>query len=265
MISLLGIYRPRRTPLHLAPAWLKMLLLLTLSIASVMTSDPVTSLGVMVACLLLLVSTAPPVKATLKGMGVIALIAVFTTLFQVWRGDYARAIDLAGDLIAIAALALAVTSSTSMAAMLDLVATMAKPLRRIVPPDTIGVTVALALRSIPEAARILTEARVAARARGMDRNLRAVAVPAASRSVGFALQLGQALHARGIAESGHAYRIDRDLDTNAMTDAAATHGLGEPPVRDADHGGFADSTTNPRAADVTDSTDSGRTDGSSQG
>ena len=231
MIAMLGLYRPRRTPMHRAPVWFKMLLLVGISITSVAVSDPVTSIGITAACILLLVSTLPPAKATLKGMAFIILIAAMTTLFQVWRGDYVRALDLAGDLVSIAALALAITSSTSMGAMLDFVSTLARPLRWILPPDSVGVMVALTLRAIPESARILTEARVAARARGLEREPRAFLIPAASRSVGFALQLGQALHARGIAESGRALRSDRD-DAPRETPVM----LAEPPVREVETG-----------------------------
>lgn len=229
MISLLGLYRPRHTPMHRAPAWFKVLMLLGLSLTCVMVSDPVTSIGITAACLLLLASTAPPAKATLKGMSVIVVIALLTTLFQIWRGDFVRALDLAGDLISIAALALAVSSSTSMADMLDLVATLARPLRWILPPETLGVMVSLTLRTIPEAARILTEARVAARARGLDRNWRAILIPTTTRSVGFALQLGQAMHARGIADSGRRSR--------------AEHAESDPAPKEAPGGDSADGPT----------------------
>ncbi|WP_062296132.1 energy-coupling factor transporter transmembrane component T family protein [Demequina maris] len=229
MISLLGIYRPKRTALHLAPVWFKMLLLVGVSITSIAVSDPVTSIGITAACLLLLASTLPPLKATLKGMGAIILIAALTTVFQVLRGDYVRALDLAGDIVSVAALALAVSSSTSMGAMLDFVTTLARPLRWLLPPESIGVMVSLTLRAIPEAAQILTESRVAARARGMDRSPRAILIPSASRTVGFALQLGQALHARGIAEHGRAARIEPRQVTE---DDAPPPVLAEPPVRE---------------------------------
>ncbi|WP_296664780.1 energy-coupling factor transporter transmembrane protein EcfT [Demequina sp.] len=232
MISLLGLYRPRNTPLHRAPAWFKMLLLLGMSITCLVVSDPVTSIGITLACLLLLASTLPPAKATLRGMGFIVLIAALTTVFQVWRGEYIRALDLAGDLISIAALALAVSCSTSMGEMLDFVTALARPLRWILPPETIGVMVALTLRAIPEAARILVEARVAARARGLDRSVRAILIPSASRTVGFALQLGQALHARGIAESGRGAHVPEPVGAVEGEGSPAAR-LGEPPVRDA--------------------------------
>ncbi|WP_062518124.1 energy-coupling factor transporter transmembrane component T family protein [Demequina gelatinilytica] len=230
MITLLGIYRPARTPLHLAPAWFKMLMLLGISIASLAISDPVTSLGILAASLLLLASTRPPLKATLKGMALITVLAIMAAGFQIWLGDYVRALDLAGDLIAISALALAVTSSTSMAQMMDLVVALARPIRWILPPETLGLLVALTLRAIPEAAQILTESRVAARARGLERDPRAILIPSGARTVGFALQLGQALHARGIAEHGRSSRRTPERERETEVPAPL---LAEPPVREA--------------------------------
>ena len=204
MTSLLGIYRPRNTPLHLAPAWFKALMLLAVAIVAVLLTDPVNSALVMGACLMLLISTGPPLRATLLGLLGIVVIASLSGIFHVWRGEVDRALDLAADLVGLVALALAVTSSTRMEEMLHLISRMLRPLRRIVPPETIGLMFALMLRVIPEVVRILSESRDAARARGMDRSPRAILVPTATRTVGFALQLGQALHARGIAEEGDA-------------------------------------------------------------
>jgi len=200
MISLLGIYRPRNTPLHKSSVGFKLVLLLAATVCVIVVDDPVTACGIAAACLLLLLSTAPPPKPTLRGLGLIALMAGVTVVFQVWRGEYAKAIDTAADIVAISALALAITCSTPMEEVLDAISRLARPIRRILPPETLGLMFAMTLRAIPEAARLLIEARTAARARGLDRSPRAVLIPAATRSVGFALQLGQALHARGIAE-----------------------------------------------------------------
>jgi biotin transport system permease protein len=160
----------------------------------------VTACGIAAACLLLLLSTSPPAKPTLRGLALIALMAAVTVVFQVWRGEYAKAIDTAADIVAISALALAITCSTPMEEVLDAISKLARPIRRLLPPETLGLMFAMTLRAIPEAARLLIEARTAARARGLERSPRAILIPAATRSVGFALQLGQALHARGIAE-----------------------------------------------------------------
>lgn len=200
MISLLGIYRPRNTPLHNSSVGFKLMLMVLALVLVVIIDDPITAVGIAVACLLLLLSTAPPAKATLRGLGLIFIMAGLTVVFQLWRQEWERAIDTAADIVAISALALAITCSTPMEEVLDAISRLARPVRRILPPETLGLMFAMTLRAIPEAARLLIEARTAARARGLERSPRAVLIPAATRSVGFALQLGQALHARGIAE-----------------------------------------------------------------
>ena len=234
MISLLGIYRPRHTPLHRSSVGFKLMLLLATTIVVIVVDDPVTACGIAGACLLLLLSTVPPAKATLRGLLLIALMAGVTVIFQIWRGEYAKAVDTAADIIAISALALAITCSTPMEEVLDAISTLARPVRRILPPETIGLMFAMTLRAIPEAARLIVEARTAARARGLDRSPRAVLIPAATRSVGFALQLGQALHARGIAEVAppepkvkkqkkkHAKKSDTWIEAPPVTDAIPT-------------------------------------------
>ncbi|WP_297081798.1 energy-coupling factor transporter transmembrane protein EcfT [uncultured Demequina sp.] len=237
MISMLGLYRPRHTPLHHAPAWLKVLMLVAMAIVTVVASDPVTSVGLMCASVLLLISTEPPAKATAWAMLGTVLIAALSASLHLWRGDWARAIDVAADLIGIVALALAVTCSTSMAAMLDFVSTLARPIRFILPPETLGLMFALMLRALPEVARLYLESRMAARARGLERSVRAVVFPTTTRSVGFALQLGQALHARGIAEEARGSRKADKAEARGESRAArkATkrrRGKGAPAVAD---------------------------------
>jgi biotin transport system permease protein len=197
---MVGLYRRRNTPLHRVPAGFKILALIGLTIATLYFTEPVVSVGLAAASVLLLASTTPPARATLVTMAWVTLIAVISAGLQVWSGDLMRGIDVGADLIAVVALALAVSSSTSMSEMLDVISFAARPLSPILPPETIALMFALMIRAIPEAAQIWGEARQAARARGMQRSFIAVAVPTATRSVGFAMQLGQALHARGIAD-----------------------------------------------------------------
>ncbi|MFW2514090.1 energy-coupling factor transporter transmembrane component T family protein [Demequina sp. SO4-13] len=209
MITMLGLYRPRRTPLHSAPAWFKVLMLVALAIVTIAIGDPVTSVGIMCACVLLLISTEPPARATVLALVGTVVVAALSSALHLWRGDFTRAIDISADLIGIVALALAVTSSTSMEAMLDFVSWAARPIRFLLPPETLGLMFALMLRALPEVARMYLESRQAARARGLDRSIRAVVFPTTTRTVGFSLQLGQALHARGIGEEARESRRTR--------------------------------------------------------
>src|SRR5690554_3762106 len=226
---MLGLYRPRRTPLHATPAWIKVTMLVVISVATIMIGDPVTSVGIMSACVLLLVSTEPPPRATLWALGATVLVAVLSSLLHLLRGDFVRAVDVAADLVGIVSLALAVTSSTSMESMLDFVSKVARPIRFILPPETLGLMFALMLRSLPEVARLYHESRQAARARGLDRSLRAVLFPTTTRTVGFSLQLGQALHARGIGEEARDKRQRRRAKRGRAATRARSGPAGQPP------------------------------------
>lgn len=200
MTPTLGSFRPGASPLHRLPAWSKVLTLFIWAIVSMVITDPVTALGLCAAALLLLVSVLPSPKPTLKGLGFILVVAAMTAAYQVYRGYVAAGIDIAADLVGLFALSLAVTGSTSMNDMLDFAARLARPFRRILPPTIPGLMFAIMLRTIPEVANIMRESRDAAKARGIRRSPSALMIPTATRTVGFALDLGAALHARGIGD-----------------------------------------------------------------
>jgi len=196
----LGSFRAGASPLHRLPAWSKVLTLFVWAIVSMIITDPVTALGLCAAALLLLVSILPSPKPTLKGLVFILFVAAMTASYQVYRGYVAAGIDIAADLVGLFALSLAVTGSTSMSEMLDFATRAARPFRRILPPTVPGLMFAIMLRTIPEISNIMRESRDAAKARGIRRSPSAFMIPTATRTVGFALDLGAALHARGIGD-----------------------------------------------------------------
>lgn len=200
MIALFGLYRDRRTPLHLVPAWAKMLGLAACGGWLAWNTRPewgVASLGVAIVAL---ASAFPPLGATLRGMAPIALVAVVTGAYQAWLGQEALAVDLAADLLSLVCLSLAVTTSTPLDESMGLVSRAARPLRRWIPPEALALVFSLTIRAIPELTRILAESRDAARSRGLGRSPRAVLVPAGVRTVGYALAVGDAITARGLAD-----------------------------------------------------------------
>lgn len=200
MTQVLGMYRHGNSPLHRLPAWSKVAALIVWSAFTLIVRDPITSGGLAAAALLLLVSVMPAPGPTLRGLGMIVIVAATASAYQMWKGEYVAAIDLGVDLIGLFALSLAITGSTPMSDMLDLATTAARPLRRILPPAVTGLMFAIMLRAIPEIAGIMRQSRDAARARGIRRGPTAFMIPTATRTVGFALDLGAALHARGIGD-----------------------------------------------------------------
>jgi biotin transport system permease protein len=200
MLDGFGIYRPRRTPLHALPVWAKCLGLASAAVAVFLVRDPVWTLVALVASLVILVSALPSPHPTLRGLFPVALLAAFVGAYQWWRGDGSAAPELAADFLTLACLALAVTASTRLDDAAAFIGKAALPLKKVVPPDSVGLVFALTIRAIPEATTILSESRDAARARGLSRRPRATLVPAAVRTFGWALRVGEAITARGLAD-----------------------------------------------------------------
>lgn len=194
------MYRPRNTPMHRLPAWFKILTLIAWTVTSIIVTDPVSAVGMAAAALLLLLSVLPPAGPTLRAMLGLSIIAVLAGAYAAWRIDLNEAIDKTADFVGLFALSLAVTGSTPMGEMLDLITRASRPFRRIIPPAIPGIMFSIVIRVIPEVAQIMAESKQALRARGIERSVRGLVTPTAVRTVGFALDLGQALHARGIAD-----------------------------------------------------------------
>lgn len=232
-MNIAGMYRARNTPMHLLPAWFKLLVLFSWAIVSIIVTDPVSALGMAGAAVLLLVSVLPPPGPTFRAMLGIVIVAALAGLYAAWRIDLMEAIDKSADLVGLFALSLAITGSTPMGEMLDLLTTASRPFRRIVPPAIPGIMFSVVIRVIPEVAQIMAESKQALRARGIERSVRGIVTPTAVRTVGFALDLGQALHARGIADDAipdrrknkkpkAAKKADAELDADATSTADAT-------------------------------------------
>ncbi len=204
MTSVFGIYRERRTPLHRAPASLKVALLVAAAGWLAWTTNPTWSVAALGASILVLASALPPAGPTVRGVLPVVVIAGLTAGYQAWQGNARLGIDLGADFVSLVCLALAVTTSTPLDASMGLVSAAARPMRRWVPPEALALVFSLAIRTIPEITRILAQSRDAALARGLGRSPRAMLVPAGIRTVGYALAVGDAITARGLADSSTA-------------------------------------------------------------
>ncbi|WP_347350274.1 biotin transporter BioY [Intrasporangium sp.] len=93
-----------------------------------------------------------------------------------------------------------VTGTTQPNVLVDGVVRLARPLRRWVDPEAVGIAVAVMFRSIPWVASAFDDVRDAARARGLERNPRALVVPVVIHTVADARATGEALAARGLGD-----------------------------------------------------------------
>lgn len=197
----LGLHHPGRSVLHRAPVAAKLAGLAALSLAVVL----VPGLTPAVAALALVVGATAlarvPWHRTTRGLLPVVLTAVALGAYQTWVGDPARGVEAAVDLLTLVLAGSLVTATTRADDLLAAVTRAARPLRHVgLPPETVGLAVSLFLRTVPVLVQTVAETRDAARARGLERDPRALVVPAAVRMVGHARSTGDALAARGLGD-----------------------------------------------------------------
>lgn len=197
----IGAYRPGRSWLHRARPGAKLAGLLFFGLAVVIVPGWPASLAALgLAIGLAVVAGLGPggVWRVVRGF---AIVAVLLFAFQAWQHGWPRGLEVVADLLALILAASAVTASTATDDMLDTVVWVITPLRRVgVAPERVALAFSLAIRSIPLALEVARETRSAARARGLDRSLRAFATPFVLRMVAHARHTGEALQARGLGD-----------------------------------------------------------------
>lgn len=197
--TLLGLYRPGTTLLHRAPTGAKLLALVVAGTIIVVWRSPAVAVGALVVSIGLVLWSRTDLRAFWRALRPIVLIAALLFAFQWWYADVLHAVQVVARLLAVVVLATVITATTSADAILDGTVRALGPFRRVgVNPERVGLAISLTLRSIPSLLEIAAESREAARARGLDRSLRALLVPMIIRSVAHARATGDALAARGI-------------------------------------------------------------------
>ena len=198
----LGLYHPGTTVIHRAPAGLKLAFLAVFAVAVVAVRGPASALAFLGVALLAQLVARIPWHRTTRGLVPALVTAALIGAYQWWARGWATAVEVSVDLVALVLLGAVVTATTRADTLLDALARLARPLRHVgLSPDVVALSVGLFLRTIPVLARMSLETRDAARARGLDREPRAILVPAAVRMVAHARATGDALAARGLGEN----------------------------------------------------------------
>ena len=199
--SLLGLYHPGTTLVHRTPLVVRIAALSLFGLVVVVLRGPWPSLaGVAVACLAAATARLP-VRSTIRGLRPVMITAAVVLGYQTWQRGWDVGAEVSGDLVALVLAGTVVTATTPTDVLLDGLTRAVRPLRRIgLPPEGFGLAVALLLRTVPAIGDLFGEVRDAARARGLERDPRALLVPFAIRTVGRARTVGDALAARGIGD-----------------------------------------------------------------
>jgi len=193
-----GLYRPGSSWLHRAPAGAKLALLAALTTVLVVLRSPAAVGVAAVVCLLgYAVAGWGPVVA-LTQVRPLRWVLLLLVPFQLWTAGPRAALVVVGTLVVAVAAACLVTLTTRVSDLLDTLVRLLAPLRLLrVDPERAGLALALAVRSVPVIGAAAHEVADARRARGLERNVRALAVPLVVRTVRHAERTGDALAARG--------------------------------------------------------------------
>lgn len=199
--NVLGFHEPGDGWLFRLPVGAKYLLMLAVVIPPlVLVRWPATLTALVLVVLFLLSSGIRPAKALRLGWmmwGILATLAVFhlVTLAPV------EAFVRPGNLLVAVLGARMLTLTTPTPELMDALVWVLRPLRPVgVNPDQVALAVALMVRSIPYLMGTVDDARMAVRARGLERNPARLLTPVVIGAVAYAERSGEALAARGIGE-----------------------------------------------------------------
>jgi biotin transport system permease protein len=199
---LLANYVPGNSVIHRAPLALKFLLVVGCGLASFLVVDWLVSASVLaVMCGLFLLTGAGP-RRLLGAVRPLLAVLLVIGLFQWWQLGGPTAARIVLNILVCVVAASLLTATTPMQRLLDGVVSLAMPFRRFgADPERFALTIGVMLRSIPYIAGTFTDVRDSARARGLERNPRALVLPVFIATVAYARQTGEALAARGLGEA----------------------------------------------------------------
>lgn len=198
--ALFGAYIPGRSVIHRAPLALKAATVVVLSGFTLVLGD---GRATAVAALLAAAGYAAAglLRELLRPLLVMWPVLVLIAAVRLWTADAEAAAVTAGNILVCVAAARLLLLTVPLQQLLDGMVTLARPLRIVgADPERFGLALALMVRSLPYLLGSAAEIRASAKARGLERSPRALAIPVVIRAVAYAQQTGEALAARGIGE-----------------------------------------------------------------
>lgn len=191
---------PGTSLLHRMPLWPKLAGVLAVGAMAWLVESPWAFAVVSLGLVALSVGSGLPVRRLVRSFRSLLPVLLVLLAFQWWSQDLAYAVrvvlGIANPFVAAGIL----TATTPVGELLDAVVRAAHPLRRVVDPEVVALTLGIVVRSLPWVAGSFAAVRESARARGLDRDPRAVVVPTVVHVVAYARATGEALAARGLTD-----------------------------------------------------------------
>ncbi|QQQ60784.1 energy-coupling factor transporter transmembrane component T family protein [Paenarthrobacter ureafaciens] len=187
---------------HRTPLWAKFLVVAGCGAASFLIVDWLVSLLVLALLCGIFLLTGAGFRRLLRAVWLVAPILLAIGAFQWWQLGGPTAARIVLNVLVCVVAASILTATTPVQDLLDGVVRLARPFQRWgADPERFALTIAIMLRSIPFIAGAFSDVRDAARARGLERNPKALILPVFISTVAYARQTGDALAARGLGEA----------------------------------------------------------------
>ncbi|SDI28810.1 energy-coupling factor transporter transmembrane component T family protein [Nonomuraea jiangxiensis] len=199
MNGLNGVYVPGTSPLHRLPAGVKLAGLAVACTVLVLVSSLVVLAGAAVVVAALYALSRVGTAAAWAQVRPVRWLALALFAMQWVFAGLPGAAATTSRVVLVVALAGLVTITTRTSAMMATLERCLRPARFVgLDPFRLSLLLSLTVRSVPVMAALATRVREAQRARGVERSLRAFAVPLVVSALRHADALGEALSARGV-------------------------------------------------------------------
>lgn len=199
--SVLGFHEPGDGWLFRLPVGAKYLLMLAMVVPPLAVVQWQVTLAALLCTLLILVTSGISLARAMRigwmMWSILAMLAVFHLVTLAPVSAFVRP----GNLLVAVLAARMLTLTTGTPELMDALVSVLRPLRPLgVNADQVALAVALMVRSIPYLLGSVDDARMAARARGLERNPARLLTPVVIGAVAYAERTGEALVARGIGD-----------------------------------------------------------------
>lgn len=199
-LSVPMVYVPGTSVIHRASPKVKLVSLLALTLVFATVRIPILSLGSLALAATVFGAARLPLMILKPLLFTLPALAAMSG-FHLWTGNPDLAIAVPLSLLSCIMLATVVTVTTPLNAI---VAMLTAALAKFCKPATairIGLGVALLIRTVPLLLLTVSETLTALRSRGVRPSVKTFLIPLFIRATSDALELGDALHARGILDS----------------------------------------------------------------
>lgn len=192
-----SLYRPGRTVVHRAPAALKVLAVFAGGSLLVFVRDPRVLAGA--AGAVLIGYGAAHIgwrEAVTQARPIVPVLVLLCAVQWLTTGPLTAAL-VALRLATLVMLATLVSLTTRVSAMVQVLERALRPLERLgLRTAKVSLAISMTLRFIPLLTQVVHDVREAQRARGLERNMLALAVPVLVRALRTADQVAEAIDAR---------------------------------------------------------------------